>query len=119
MRNKILIIYAHAQERDQLEQFLQEIIEEGGELFFADKRENGIAIIKKEHPQLVFLDSLLAGEDAKAWMHEGVRIIFMRHKNEYHHKEEDVVFKPLKSHQVLEKCRVWLGREPVAQIPPM
>ncbi len=118
MRNKILIVDADRQDREELEQILQEIVEEGGELFFADKREDGIAILKKEQPQLVFLDAHLVGEEDN-WIHEGVHIILMRNKHELQQKSEDFVLKPLKRYQVLQRCRAVLHKEPAAQIPPM
>jgi DNA-binding response OmpR family regulator len=119
MRNKILIVEAAVQERDQLEQMLQEIVEEGGELFFAGTREDGMAILKKEQPQLVFLDASFLGEGEGVWVHEGVHVILMRRKHELRQIEEDFVLKPLKRHQVLEKCHAVLRKEPAAKIPPM
>jgi hypothetical protein len=119
MRNKVLVVDADAKGREQFKQFLQEIIEEGGELFFSEKREDALAIIKREHPQLVFLDSSLVGENLQVWVDKGVHVVLMRHKQEAHGKDEDCVFKPLHSHLILEKCRLWLNREPVAPIPPM
>jgi len=118
MRNKILIVDAHAEDKDQLEQMLQEIVEAGGELFFTEKREEGIAILKKENPQLVFLDVNLIGEKS-AWIYEGVHITLMQSKNDIQQKDEDVLFKPFTRYQVLEKCRAVLHKEPAAQIPPM
>jgi DNA-binding response OmpR family regulator len=118
MRNKILIVDANVEDREQLEQMLQEIVEEGGELFFTEKREEGVAILKKEHPQLVFLDATLIGEKS-AWMHEGIHVIFMQRKHDIQQKNEDFLLKPFTRYQVLEKCRAVLHKEPAAQIPPM
>jgi DNA-binding NtrC family response regulator len=107
VRNKILIVDANMQDREQLEQILQEIVEEGGELFFVDKREDGLAILKKEHPQLVFLENSFLGDDEKAWIQEGVHLVFMHE------------IKPFETTKVLEKCRSVLHKMPAVQIPPM
>lgn len=119
MRNKVLIVDSNPKECQQLEQILQEVVEDGGELFFADKREDGLAIIANEHPQLVFLDNRLVGDNEDEWVEEGVHVVVMRDRHEPHQKSEDFVLKPLKPHQVLEKCRGVLKKEPAPQIPPM
>lgn len=118
MRNKILIVDDNANDRDELEQILQEIVEEGGELFFTEKREEGIAILKKEHPQLVFLEANLVGEK-NAWIHTGVHVILMQSKNDLQQTTGDFLLKPLKRYQVLSKCRAILEKKPAVQIPPM
>ncbi|MCC5831858.1 MAG: hypothetical protein JJU12_02300 [Chlamydiales bacterium] len=119
MRNKVLIVDSDSGVRQQLEQILQEVVEDGGELFFADKREDGLAIIAKEHPQLVFLDAPFVGKDEDEWMKEGVHLVIMRDRRDTQHKSEDFVLKPLRSHQILEKCRGALKRESAPPIPPM
>ena len=119
VRNKILIVNSHVDEREELEQILQEIVQEGGELFFADKIEDGLAIMKKESPPLILINAQLIGEDRSTWIQEGVHVIFIRRKSAVGVNGENDLSKPFKAHQVLEKCRVWLGKEPVAQAPPM
>lgn len=120
MRNKILIVGGSAREKSTLEEILQEIVEEGGELFFTDKREEGMTLLHKENPQLVFLDVSLIGKDVHSWSSEGSHIILMGHPNELqHHPESDYLMKPLKPRQVLEKCRICLGHEPISQPPLM
>ena len=47
MRNKILIVDANQEDREQLEDILKEIVDAGGELFFADNRADGLEILKK------------------------------------------------------------------------
>lgn len=106
MRNKILIVDANPQDKEKLEQILQGIVEEGGELIFVDKKEEGLAILHKEHPQLLFLDDPLYGEK-KIWEHQGTSILLMSEVN------------ALSASQVLEKCRTVLNHEPAAPIPPM
>lgn len=105
MRNKVLIIESDPERQERLEEILQEIAEEGGELFFAETRESGLTILKKEHPQLLFLDTRLIGRDE--WTHEGVHVVFMDSKDH------------LKPHQILEKCWTVLERTPASPIPPM
>lgn len=105
MRKKVLIVDANQRERDKFEKILRIIVEEGGELFFADKKEDGLALIAKERPQIVFLDPTLKGEDESLWKKEGVHLVIMN--------------KPFKVNQVLETCRSVLGREVAAPLPPM
>lgn len=119
MRNKILVVDADKEERRELENILAEIVEAGGEIFFADKRGDGLEILKNERPQLVFLDASLVGENEDEWILEGVQIIVMRDKHETDQKSEDFVVKPLKAHQILEKCQQSLSRESASRIPPM
>lgn len=119
MRNKVLIVDANAKDRNELEQILQEVVDEGGEIFFAEKKEEGITIVKKERPQLVFLDTGLIGENEEEWVWEGVHVVVMRSRNDKQQKSEDFVLKPLKRHQILEKCRATLAKETAPPIPPM
>lgn len=119
MLNKILIADPDKDDRKELEQILQEIVEEGGELFFADKKEEALTILKRERPQLLLLDADLMGGDPALWKVEGVHLILMCRKKDLAHTAEQVLHKPFKAHQVLEKCRAWLKEEPAAPIPPM
>lgn len=119
MRNKVLIIGTNKKESEELETILHEIVEEGGELFFTDSVEDGWTILKKERPQIILLDELLVSDDPKIWEQEGGHLIIMQKKHERISHDEDFVYKPFRSHQVLEKCRASLGKEPVAQLPPM
>jgi DNA-binding response OmpR family regulator len=118
MRNKILIVCDNIEEREQMEQILQSIVEEGGELFFAGKQEEGITILNKERPHILFLDSPLL-DDKKRWEHEGTHLIIMRMQGEAPQKGEGYVMKPFKVHEVLEKCRLCLHHDPALYIPPM
>lgn len=118
MINKILIIDPNQKERFQLEKILQEVIQKGGEIIIAEKREDGLAMIEREHPQLVFLDASILGEE-KEWAQKRVHIVVMRRKNEGHPPDEDSIMKPFKAQQVLEKCRSFLSKEPPAFIPLM
>src|SRR5262245_10011545 len=98
MRNKILIVSAQAEDREQLEQILQEIVDEGGELFLTEKREDGLAIFNKEQPLLIFLDSALVGKEGD-WMHREAHIILLGSKKELQQKSEDFLIKPFKHQQ--------------------
>lgn len=118
MINKILIVDSNEKERSQLEKILQEVIQKGGEIIIAEKREDGLAIIERDHPQLVFLDARILG-DKKEWELKGVHIVVMRGKNEEQLPDEDSILKPFKAQQVLEKCHAFLSNEPPAFIPLM
>ncbi len=119
MRNKILIVDADQKERQVFEEILQVVVEKGGELLFAGTREDGLTLLAKEHPQLVFVDTHLLGENEEAWNQEGVHIVVMRTRHEPHQKSEDFVLKPLKPHQVLEKCAAFVAKETSPPFPPM
>jgi DNA-binding response OmpR family regulator len=118
MRNKILIVDANSEDRAELETILQEIVNEGGELFFAATQADGLSILMKEQPQLVFVDACLAGEK-ESWIHEKVHVILMCSKREQQHASGDYILKPIKRHPVLEKCSAVLSKEPASPIPPM
>ncbi len=119
MQNKILIIDADPKDRQKLEEILQEVVQNGGEILFADKREEGLALLSKEHPKLVFLDTNLVGENENEWVKEGVHIVVMRRSDEKEQRSEDFVLKPLQRRQILEKCQTVLKRERVPPLPPM
>ena len=119
MRNKILVVESDLAAREQLENILQEIVEEGGELFFTDKREDALAIVKKERPAVVLLASNLMGESKATWIQEGVRVILTLPRGVSDSSGEESLSKPFRPNQVLEKCREYLNREAVPPIPPM
>lgn len=119
MHNKILIVNGNQKECEQLELILQPIIDEGGELLFAYKTENGLKMLQEESPKLVFLDASAVGEKEDFWVAEGVHIILMRQRSEKCQQSEDFILKPLKAHQVLEKCRLVLDQETAFPLPPM
>lgn len=119
MRNKILIVGANLHKDGDFENMLQDVVEAGGELFFAEKTEDGLSILKKEKPQLVFLDAHLIGADHKLWLCQGVHIVLMRHKHEPDFGIQDCIFKPIRYRQVLERCLAVLDPEPAPPMPPM
>lgn len=119
MRNKILIVAANAHESSELENMLRAIVETGGELFFAEKEEDGLAIFKQEKPRLVFLDVRFAQKGPEKWKQADVHVVLMRHKHESDFGMTDYILKPLKPYQVLEKCRAVLDPEPAPMMPPM
>lgn len=119
MRNKILIVGAKLQGEDELEGMLQEVVETGGELFLTETTEDGLTILQKEKPQLVFLDARLVGAHHEKWVCKGVHVVLMRHKHEPDFGMEDSLIKPVRYRQVWEKCRAILNPEPAPQLPPM
>jgi DNA-binding response OmpR family regulator len=116
MRNKILVVGANAKEQEELEQILEAVMEEGGELIFAKKEEEGLKLLKKEAPPLVFLDES-CNSKKENWEQAGVHVVVLCHKQE--ERKGDYLVKPLKRSQVLEKCRAFLNPEPATRIPPM
>lgn len=119
MRNKVLIVNANAEEKAEFEKILEKMVDDGGEIFFAEKKEDGLSIIRNEHPQLVFLDRSLMGSNEKEWEFEGVHVVVLLEKKEEAFSDEDAIFKPLKRHRVLEKCRGILENAPAKKVPPM
>lgn len=105
MRKKVVIVVANRRVWEKFEEILSIIAEEGGELFFADKKEDGLTLIARENPQIVFLDLSLKGGDEALWKKEGVHLIIMD--------------KRFKVPQILEMCRSVLGREVASPLPPM
>ncbi len=59
MQSKILIVDDEMHIRALIEQTLEELEDDGVELFSAGDGEEGLAIIQEEHPQLVFLDVMM------------------------------------------------------------
>ncbi|MFC2049438.1 hypothetical protein ACFLR2_02040 [Chlamydiota bacterium] len=118
MRNKILVVESDASACEELDTILQKIVEEGGELIFTHKREDALALLKKECPAVVLLDHTLRGERAD-WVLEGVHIILTLPQGATVPNAEEHLFKPFNASQVLEKCREYLSREVVPPIPPM
>lgn len=120
MRNKILIVDTHEKDRKELEQILQGIVKDGGELFFASSRREALKILKKEHPQLVFLDVALLGKDEDLWVKTGASIVLICSKDRLQEQGEDFIVKPFDADQVLEKCQGVLDLDHLApQIPPL
>jgi hypothetical protein len=118
LRNKILVVEHEEADRVELESILQEVIEEGGELIFSQKKEEALEILHKQHPIIVLIESKYIEEDPQAWHVEGVHIILI-----YPHGakacNQEHIFKPFNPHQILEKCSEYLSREFVPPIPPM
>ncbi len=119
MRNKILIIEPNQEDQERLEEILQGVVENGGELFFSPDRTSGLELLHKEQPQLVFLESSLVGEKEDEWIHDGVHIVLMRYEGELEQKSEDFVLKPFQETQILEKCQAALSSLEAPPIPPM
>ncbi len=61
MGKKVLIVDDEAHIRLLLEQTLEEFEDEGVEILTADNGTDGLEIIKKERPQLVYLDVMMPG----------------------------------------------------------
>ena len=59
MEQKLLIVDDEAHIRMLIEQTLEDLEDEGVELLFAENGEQALDIIKKEEPNLVFLDVMM------------------------------------------------------------
>jgi DNA-binding response OmpR family regulator len=59
MEKKILIVDDESHIRMLIEQTLEDLEDEGVELLFAENGEEALALIKKEAPNLVFLDVMM------------------------------------------------------------
>ena len=59
MRKKLLIVDDEPHIRMLIEQTLEELEDDGVELLFAENGEQALDIIKKEQPNLVFLDVMM------------------------------------------------------------
>ncbi len=59
MDKKLLIVDDEAHIRMLIEQTLEDLEDEGVELFFAENGEEALALIQKEEPNLVFLDVMM------------------------------------------------------------
>ena len=105
MRNKVLIADAHKKDQKALELILQEVLQEGGELLFADTTAVALEILATERPQLIFLDYALLGSDEDIWVKWGAQIVLTCNRNIQPEQGEDVLLKPFEPQQVLEKCR--------------
>ncbi len=119
MRNKILIVEQNQVKQDQLEEILHPIVDQGGELFFAKDKSVGLAIMHKEHPQLVFVDHALFGDNKDEWAMSGVRVVLMVQKKEKSMKNEDFILKPFQKNQIQQICHSTLKKGSSPFAPPM
>lgn len=119
MRNKILIVEKNPEDQTALEKILHSLVEDGAELFFAKKKQAALAIMDREHPQLVFVDESLIGKDIEQWNIKGVRVVVMQHKTESSQQREDFILKPFQQKEILEKCHSTLMKSPRPSVPPM
>lgn len=116
MYNKVLIVASDPEIRNQFEEGLDEIVNEGGELFFAQDQMTALEILEKEHPQLVFWDTAVQFPKEKYRKKKSHFVLVCeRHEME----GEDVLVKPIKNRQILEKSRQFLQKNPVSHLPPM
>ncbi|MCB1181202.1 MAG: hypothetical protein KDK55_04190 [Chlamydiia bacterium] len=121
MRKKVLIAEANLETRERLERALVDFINEGGEIFFASTADNGLKIITVEHPQLVFVDKNLVGNDLKKWTQNKGYLIVMLKKDQTPIQSLDYIIKPIDIKKVTEKCQKILGKltEPAPSFPPI
>ena len=102
--NKILVVTTNAKERANIEEILYELVNGGVELFMASTKEHAIEILKREVPQLIFVDVAFMSEDEDVWTQNEAHIVLMRKKDEAMQASEDYLIKPIQADQMIEKC---------------
>lgn len=113
----MLILTEEADDCIALEEILQKIVDEGVELLIAKREEDGAVLFKKERPLLVFVDSVLELKDPHLF--EGAHFIWITPRHATPVEGREVIFKPFKEHQVLEKCKSVLAKSHPEKILPM
>lgn len=115
MRNKVLVVTSNLSEYSQFEKALEGIVNEGGELFLTQNKKEGQLILKKEHPQLLFLEASLMDS---SWELKETRLILLC--NEIEPKSDsDYLMRPLIEKQILAVCHTTLKKEFVPPERPM
>lgn len=104
MNKKILIISSDQKEKEKIEKIFEDVIEKGGELIFTSKKDDFLALLKKEHPDLVFVDSDMIENDALGDTEE-MHVVWIRKKGEQQIEGQDTLFKPFTTQEVIGKCR--------------
>ena len=126
MSQKILIVDDEAHLRMLIEQTLEELEDDGVELFIASNGEEALDVIREEEPQLVFLDVMMPkmnGFDVcktvkKEMERSDIFIILLTAKGQEFDKQKGVevgadlyMTKPFDPDMLLEKAREVLGIE--------
>lgn len=126
MSQKILIVDDEAHLRMLIEQTLEELEDDGVELFIATNGEEALDVIREEEPQLVFLDVMMPkmnGFDVcntvkKEMERSDIFIILLTAKGQEFDKQKGVevgadlyMTKPFDPDMLLEKAREVLGLE--------
>lgn len=126
MSQKILIVDDEAHLRMLIEQTLEELEDDGVELFIASNGEEALDVIREEEPQLVFLDVMMPkmnGFDVcktvkKEMERSDIFIILLTAKGQEFDKQKGVevgadlyMTKPFDPDMLLEKAREVLGLE--------
>lgn len=119
MHPKILIALISQEEKQQFEEALSDYLDRGGELLFASTKDDGLQILKKEKPVLVFLDNQLVGPNEDEWVQKGTQVILVRDVHDAEQQGEDFIDRPLKQEQILEKCKKTLDSLRFSRVPPM
>jgi DNA-binding response OmpR family regulator len=126
MAKKVLIVDDEAHIRLLLEQTLEEFEDEGVEILTADNGTDGLEIIKKERPQLVYLDVMMPGMNGfdvcnivkNEMKMEDVYIVMLTAKGQEFDKQRgrevgaDIYMtKPFNPDEIIEKTAEILGIE--------
>lgn len=116
MQNKILILDSDPKVLQLIEQMLEEVVQAGAELFLTRRAGDALIILKRECPQLIFVDQALMGQEKGMWHQTGVHVVFT---GDAAIAGEDCLVKPFNASQVLERCHRYLNQEAVRPMPPM
>lgn len=118
MRKKILIATS-VKERLILEKDLASILDEGGELLLVTTQEEGLNVLHKEKPSLIFVDESLTGKNLDLWNQEGSLLVIITDKKNASQYSVMTLVRPIDSNRVTEICNaLWTTREN-ALLPPM
>jgi DNA-binding response OmpR family regulator len=126
MGKKVLIVDDEAHIRLLLEQTLEEFEDEGVEILTADNGTDGLEIIKKERPQLVYLDVMMPGMNGfdvcnivkNEMKMDDVYIVMLTAKGQEFDKQKGMevgadiyMTKPFNPDEIIEKTAEILGIE--------
>lgn len=124
MQKKILIVDDEMHIRSLIEQTLEELEDDGVEILTASNGKEGLMMIKKERPQLVFLDVMMPQMNGfqvcytvkRKWGRNDIYIIMLTAKGQEfdRQKGEQVgadlyITKPFNPDALLEKARKIFG----------
>lgn len=79
MEQKLLIVDDEAHIRMLIEQTLEDLEDEGVELLFAENGEQALELIKKEEPNLVFLDVMMPKMNGMEVCHKVKKELHLSH----------------------------------------
>lgn len=115
MRNKVLVVTSNPLEYAQFEMALQDVVNEGGELFLTQNKQEGQLILKKERPQILFLEAQFM--DAN-WELNETHLVLLWKEGEQK-SGRNYLMRPLKEKEIQAVCHTVLKKEFVPPERPM